>query len=91
MIVCPVELLSAVTGKRHDLGTMVIDNQGGTRTLGDYRVRMYRKGERQKHESDWDMVRKAKPVREAPVLRHRRLAEPVHNLVAKALKAMGYG
>lgn len=91
MIVVDIDLRSAVTGARTNLGTMVIDNVGGTRTRGNYRCRMYRKGERDRHESDWRMAANAKPIREGRVLNHARLAEPVQNLVTKALKEMGYG
>ena len=92
MIVVDIFLKSAISEDRDaNLGTMVIDNVGGTRTTGDYRCRMYKKGERKRHPTDWAMVRTAKPTREGQVLGHKRLAEPVQNLVAKALKAMGYG
>ena len=91
MIVAAVELLSAINGQRTDLGTMVVDNISGGGARRDYRCRMYRKGERAKHESDWAMVRDAKSTREARVLGHRATAEPVQNLIAKALKEMGYG
>lgn len=88
MIVVPVQLYSAVTGRVSNLGTLVIDNVGGTRDRGDYRVRVYAKG------ADRDgavaMVMHRKPIREGRVVGHRRLAEPVHNLVAKALKETGY-
>lgn len=91
MIVVDIDLRSAVTGKRSNLGTMVIDNVGGTSSRGDYKCRMYRKGERDRHNGDWAMVNNAKPTREGEVLGHARLAEPVQNLVAKALTALGYG
>lgn len=82
MIVVPILLYAAVKGGVHNLGTLVIDNIGGTRSRGDYRVRVYAK--------DADIAT-AKPFREGRVLAHRRLAEPVGNLIAKALKETGYG
>ena len=89
MIVIPIQLFSAVTGQVSSLGTIVLDNIGGDRNRGDYRVRAYAKG------ADRDgaarMVASCRPIREGRVLGHRRLAEPVSNLVAKALKEMGYG
>lgn len=78
MIVVKVELHSAVTGKVSELSKVIIDNIGGTHTRGDYRCRsIMRNGK--------------KVIRESEVLNHARLAEPVLNLVAKALKAMNYG
>lgn len=92
MITCPVYLDSAITGRRSDLGTLVIDNIGGDRTTGDYRVRMYRKGALDKCGGHGgQLISTCKPIREGRVLGHKRLAEPVSNLVAKALKELGYG
>ena len=91
MIVCEVKLHSAIDGRTEDLGTLVIDNIGGDRTRGDYRCRMYRKGDAERVGGVRSLTAKAKPSREGRVYGHRRLAEPVHNLVAKALKEMGYG
>lgn len=96
MIVVRVELASAISRSRDtDLGTMIIDNVGCSDDgkLGDYRVRMYRKGA---IESAAGCARAmlaagAKPTREGSVTGHKRLAEPVQNLVAKALASMGYG
>lgn len=84
MIVVKVELHSAITGQVTELARMVIDNIGGTRTKGDYRCRAYRKG------SPLHPL-KRNIIREGQVDGHRRLAEPVWNLVAKALGKMGYG
>ena len=89
MIVVPIQLYSAVTGKVTTLGTLVLDNIGGTKDRCDYRVRVYRKGAEANGAAS--MVRTAKPTREARVLSHRRLAEPVGNLIAKAMKEVGYG
>lgn len=84
MIIIRVELLSAVTGQRTELAQMWIDNQGGTKTLGNYRARTLR------GRSAKDFTR---PVfqREGRVNGHARLKEHVWNLVAKALGSMGYG
>lgn len=88
MIVVPIMLWSAVSGKVETLGTIVIDNIGGTPQRGDYRVRAYAKG------ADAigivKMVASKKPIREGKVIGHRRIAEPVGNLIAKAMKEMGY-
>lgn len=84
MIVVRVELHSAITGQKIELARTVIDNIGGTRTKGDYRCRAYRKG------SSLHPLSK-NVIREGEVKGHARLAEPVWNLVAKALTSMGYG
>lgn len=88
MIVVPIMLWSAVTGGVENLGTIIIDNIGGTYQRGDYRVRAYAKG------ADAigivKMVATKKPIREGKVTGHRRIAEPVGNLIAKAMKEMGY-
>lgn len=94
MIVVRVELASAISRSRDtDLGTLIIDNIGcrANGRVGDYRVRMYRKGAIERAGGcARAMLANAKPTRDATVLGHRRLAEPVHNLVCKALNAMGY-
>ena len=88
MIVVPIMLWSAVTGGVENLGTIVIDNIGGTHQRGDYRVRAYAKG------ADAigvvKMVATKKPIREGKVISHRRIAEPVGNLIVKAMMEMGY-
>lgn len=100
MIVVEVKLISALGRDRdEDLGTMVIDNvttrdkltaNKGTRC--DYRCRMYRKGALQRASNDAArLVASSTFTRCGEVKDHARHAEPVHNLVAKALKAMGYG
>lgn len=91
MIVVDIDLRSAVTGQRSTLNTLIVDNIGGTGSKGNYRCRMYRKGERARYHNDWEMAGHAKPIREARVEGHSRLAEPVGNLIAKALTALGYG
>jgi hypothetical protein len=95
MIVVRVELASGISrGRDRELGTVIIDNVGCSADgkVGDYRVRAYPKGAIDKHAGDPRcLVAMAKPHREGTVNGHRRLAEPVNNLVAKALASMGYG
>lgn len=85
MLVVNMELMSA-RGAEHDrrLGTIIIDNIGGTHARGNYRVRAYRKGHSFKKHGYGN------PIREGEVHNHARLAEPVWNLMAKALAALGY-
>lgn len=84
--------LTSFHGPQHDqeLGTMIIDNLGGSNSVADYRARMYPKGAMKKHGNARALVANATAHREGFVKGHRRLAEPVGNLVAKALKEMGY-
>ena len=89
MITVPNLLDSAVTGGRSTLNLLVIDNIGGTAARGDCRVRMYAKGSDHTTVAHW--IRTKKPIREAKVMAHARKAEPVGNLIAKSLKALGYG
>ncbi len=97
MIVCDIKLLGSNSDRETVLGLLIIDQQdtshGGRR--GDYRVRMYRKGTKLfKNEGrGWSFAHgtNPKPIREGSVLNHARLTEPVQNLVAKALKELGYG
>lgn len=91
MIVVDITLHSAIDGRTENLGTMIIDNIGGTRTKGNYNCRMFKKGDVDRVGGARSLISKAKPIRSAQVLDHPRLAEPVHTLVAKALKAMNYG
>lgn len=90
MLVVTVELHSAIDGRTEELGTMVIDNIGGSRTRGDYRCRMYKKGEAKRVGGARRLPANSKPTREGQVLNHARVAEPVQNLVSKALKELGY-
>lgn len=94
MIVVRVELASAISCSRDtDLGTVIIDNVGCSANgrIGNYRIRAYRKGQLEQFGGDpRRMVAVGKHHRIGTVLGHRRLAEPVHNLVAKALAQMGY-
>lgn len=89
MIIIPIMLQSAIDGRVEVLNTMVIDNIGGTKSVGDYRVRMFRK-QADRRVPDIDTLATTKPIREGKVIGHRRLAEPVGNLVAKALAALEY-
>lgn len=86
MIVVPVTLVSAIDGRTEVLSTLLIDNIGGTKSRGDYRVRMFGK-QPDRRVPDFSKV---KPTREARVEGHPRLAEPVGNLVGKALTALNY-
>jgi hypothetical protein len=99
MIVVEIKLVSSISADRNaDLGTLVIDNVTSVDDLlkhnnrkGDYRARMYKKGALTKVAgSAWRMVRTFAPIRQARINGHNRLAEPVQNLVAKALKELGY-
>ena len=83
MIVVKVELHSAITCEITELGRMVIDNVGGTRTRGNYRARVARKGQEL-----WEGMQK--PQREGRIENHPRLSQSVWCLVAKALHAAGY-
>lgn len=94
MISVEIKLLSAVTDEETNLGLMIIDLQSlnSTKTKGNYRCRMYRKGtklEKLPDRKGWSLSG-SKPLREAVVLDHNRLSEPVQNLVTKALIALGY-
>lgn len=99
MIVVQIKLVSAISSDRdEELGTMVISNitdreklkaNGGRKC--DYRCQMYPKGQlKRSGDCPRQMVTTRQHTREAVVLDHRRHAEPVQNLVAKALTAMGY-
>jgi hypothetical protein len=96
MIVVRVELHGARTGRVLELGTVIIDNVGGTDTRGDYRTRAYRKGTWARFMGyvqpapAWALVRKAKPSREGSVTNHPRLSAPIWTLVRKGLESMGY-
>lgn len=88
MIVVKVELWSAVDGSRQELARMMINNVGGTSHIRDYECRTYRgRSERSLHHAMLnDTV-----IRRGKVNKHPALAQHVWNLVAKALKNMGYG
>lgn len=89
MIVVPIILISAITGKESHLGTLVIDRQGGDGVRNDYRARAYHKNAaRNGYRS---MILHTVPHRTGMVEGHHAKAEPAGNLVAKALKVLGYG
>jgi hypothetical protein len=81
MIVVRVELHSAITHKVTEIARMCIDNIGGTRNSGDYRVRTMRG-------RDEEALDKQTVQREGRVLGHPRLTSHVWRLVSKALKAV---
>ena len=95
MITVEIKLISAISPDRdQELGTMVLDNIGNSPNgrQADYRARMYRKGALKQFNCDArTLVAKATHTREGVVLGHNKLAEPVQNLIAKALTSMGYG
>ena len=85
MIVVSVQLDSAISPTRDkELARVLIANEGGTDTLGDYGCVSLRG--RSKEQLDHRVVQ-----RRGKVKSHPRQAEHVLNLVAKALSAMGYG
>lgn len=89
MIVVRVELWSANTGAVSELARMTIDNIGTTddRQHADYRARSYRGRDAQTlHRAMLSGVAN----REGKVLRHARLKLHVWQLVAKALRSLGY-
>ncbi len=90
MIIVPIILQSAIDGRTEILGTLVVDNIGGTSKVADYRCRMYRKQPDGRF-PDLRELLATKPIREGTVTGHHRKAEPVGNLIAKALTATGYG
>lgn len=88
MIVVRVELWSARTHKITELARMRIANVGGSATTGDYESATYFGRGRDK----LDKAMKAdRTTRKGMVEGHPRLREHVWHLVAKALRAMGYG
>ena len=93
MIVIRVELWSAVNGEKTELARMVIDNVGGTNTLGDYRCRTLRGRSREALDKALLALctNGSGTQREGQVTGHPRLREHVWNLVAKALTSMRYG
>lgn len=83
MIIVEVSLKSAITGETKRLAISTISNIGGTSARRNYECKAYRK--------DAKVIGTDKFVtREGIVLDHASEAEPVMNLVFKALRAMGY-
>lgn len=79
MIVVNVVLKSARDGRTEHLGSVAICNDGtGNRSRRNYDVQVYSRGQ------------KPRLIRTARVEQHRAEAEPVFELVAKALVAAGY-
>jgi len=85
VIVVSVQLDSAISPTRDkELARVLIANEGGTDTLGDYScVSLHG---RSKEQLDRRVVQ-----RRGTVNNHPRQTEHVLNLVAKALISMGYG
>lgn len=82
VLVIKVELHSAVTRKVTLLGSMIIDNVGGTKESGNYRVRVGHK----KNCDDLKAVA-VNPLREGSVKNFPRLSYNVWRLVYRALKS----
>ena len=75
MIVVKIELWPhGIESRARELGRMLIDNQGGTHTRGDYRVRVLRKGS------------KDKVLRECKVDNYPRQSYNIWRLICRALK-----
>ena len=80
MIVVNVVLKSARDGRTEHLGSLAICNDGtGTTARRNYDVQVFSRG------------KKPRVIRTARVEQHPAEAEPVLELVAKALAAAGYG
>ena len=95
MIVVRVELHSAITGKTKEIAAMTIANDGSSPTtaIGHYNAATTRKGPAPKTRAELAQavsLFKGK-VRTSRVEDYRRNARPVWDLVALALKGMGYG
>lgn len=86
MLVVKVELHSAITGAVSELGRLIISNDGKSmaRSVGNYDVRLGRKGAAENH------AILTKPQRQGRVEGHARLSAPVWSLVAKALASIGF-
>ena len=82
MIVVKIELHSAVTKQITLLGSMIIDNIGGTNTKGNYRVRVGRKTDAE----NLNQIAQ-NPLRIGEVNDYPRLAYNVWRLVFRALKS----
>jgi hypothetical protein len=91
MIVIRVELWSAITGQKTELARMVIDNIGGTSTLGNYRVRTLRGRCAAALDRSMAKIATTGTQREGRVISYPRERVHVWNLVAKALTTIGYG
>jgi hypothetical protein len=88
MIVVKVELWSAVDGSRQELARMMINNVGGGGDKRSYETRTYRgRSEKALHRAMLNDT----TTRRGKVKDHPALSQHIWNLVAKALKGMGYG
>ncbi len=86
MLVITIDLHSAITGKKKNLGTIIIANDGtGSDTKGNYWGRAYRAGMTL---SSWHTKR---PIRTAEVKGHPRMRFSVWHLVTEMLINLGYG
>jgi hypothetical protein len=90
MIIVKVELWSAIDGSKQELARMVIDNIGGTHTMGNYRTRSLIGRSREALDRALHNI-PMKVQRESQVIGHARLKLHVWHLVSKALLNMGYG
>ena len=85
MLVVTIDLHSARTGKKKNLGTIIIANDGtGTDTKGNYWGRAYRAG---MNLSEWSRKR---PIRQTEVKGHPRMKFAVWHLVTEVLINLGY-
>lgn len=80
MLVVKIELHSAITGEITTIGAMIIDNIGGTKSRGDYRVRVANKNDAE----DLREIMRA-PQRQGEVRGYPRLSYNVWRLVSRAL------
>ena len=82
MLVVKVELHSAITKKVTPIAQMIIANVGGTKTRGDYTVKVA-------HQKDIDDFQKVwtEPQRTGSVTNYPRLSYHVWRLVLRALKS----
>lgn len=92
MIVVTVTLHSAIDGRKEVLAESIIYNDGsGTRTKGNYEAMAIRKGidfrDDKGKEAGWLQKH---IIRKGQVKGYNRVSDHVWNLVAKALKSMGY-
>lgn len=72
-ITISAELLSAIDGHCEDLGKIEICNVGGSRTMGNYEVKLYSRGD------------KPRVVRTGHIKNWPRLARPAMHLIMKAV------
>lgn len=76
MIVVKIELWPmGIKSRKRELGRMLIDNQGGSATRGDYRVRVLRKGS------------ETKVLRLGEVKNYPRESYNIWRLICRALKS----